>query len=125
MVREYLHREETKDIVVRFENKKEFKMKTTQSISDIRLTILEGGNKWKFNEIPINFNKNAVFLKYTIVSLRNINFGQMQYWEQKDLTSEVKNNGQFPFNFFICDFNDYTAKAVIKTEMGKKKQRKK
>ena len=32
--------EEVKDIVVRFESKKEFNMRTTQSTSDIRLTIL-------------------------------------------------------------------------------------
>lgn len=93
--------EEVKDIVVRFESKKEFKMRTTQSTSDIRLTILEGGTKEKFSEVPINYNVNAVFTKYTIAPLRNINFGPMQYGQQKDLTFEIKNNGQFPFNFAI------------------------
>jgi len=93
--------EEVKDIVVRFESKKEFKMKTSQSTSDIKLTILEGGSAEKFSEIPINFNVNSVFSKYTIVPLRNINFGPMQYGEQKELTFEIKNNGLFPFNFAI------------------------
>lgn len=111
--------EEVKDIVVRFESKKEFKMRTTHSTSDIRLTILEGGTKEKFNEIPINYNVNAVFTKYTIAPLRNINFGPMQYGQQKELTFEIKNNGQFSFNFVICDFSDQTAKAAIKAEFEK------
>ena len=71
--------EEVKDIVVRFESKKEFKMRNTQSTSDIRLTILEGGTKEKFSEVPINYNVNAVFTKYKIAPLRKINFGPMQY----------------------------------------------
>ena len=96
-----LQPEEAKDILVRFESKKEFKMKTIQSTSDIKLTIHEGESKEKFNEIPINFNVNSVFSKYNIVPLRNINFGPMQYGEQKELSFEVKNNGLFPFNFAI------------------------
>ena len=96
-----LQPEETKDVIIRFESKKEFKMKTTHSTSDIKLTILEGESKEKFNEIPINFNVNSVFSKYNIVPLRNINFGPMQYGEQKELTFEIRNNGLFPFNFAI------------------------
>jgi hydrocephalus-inducing protein len=111
-----LQPEETKDVIVRFESRKEFKMKTTQSTSDIKLTIQEGESKEKFNEIPINFNVNSVFSKYTIVPLRNINFGPMQYGENKELSFEIKNNGQFPFNFAICDFIDEEAKNAIKEE---------
>lgn len=76
-------------------------MKTSHSTSDIKLTIREGESKEKYNEIPINFNVNSVFSKYTIVPLRNINFGPMQYGEQKELAFEIKNNGHFPFNFAI------------------------
>lgn len=111
-----LEPEESKDVIVRFESRKEFKLKTTHSTSDIKLTILEGESKEKFNEVPINFNVNSVFSKYTIVPLRNINFGPMQYGEQKELSFEVKNNGLFPFNFAICDYNDEEAKNEIKEE---------
>ena len=114
-----LQPEETKDIIVKFESKKEFKLKTTHSTSDIKLTILEGDSQEKFNEIPINFNVNSVFSKFTIVPMRNINFGPMLYGEQKELTFEVKNNGLFPFNFAICDFKDEEAKNAIKEEREK------
>ena len=114
-----LQPQEVKDIVVRFESQKEFKMKTTHSTSDIRLTILEGASQEKFTEIPINFNVNAVFSKYTIVPLRNINFGPMQYGEKKELSFEIKNNGLFPFHYAICDFNDEEAKKAIKAEREK------
>jgi len=76
-------------------------MKTSHSTSDIKLTIREGESKEKYNEIPINFNVNSVFSKYTIAPLRNINFGPMQYGEQKVLAFEIMNNGRFPFNFAI------------------------
>lgn len=114
-----LQPQETRDVIVRFESKKEFKMKTTQSTSDIKLTIVEGGSKEKFNEIPINFNVNSVFSKFTIVPLRNINFGPMQYGEKKELAFEIKNNGQFPFNFALCDFMDEEAKKAIREERHK------
>jgi len=114
-----LQPEETKDIIVRFESSKEYKMKTTHSTSDIKLTILEGDSKEKFNEIPINFNVNSVFSKYIIVPLKNINFGPMQYGEEKELSFEMKNNGLFPFKFAICDFIDEEAKKAIKEERTK------
>lgn len=117
-----LQPEETKDIIVRFESNKEFKMKTTHSTSDIKLTILEGASKEKFNEIPVNFNVNAVFSKYIIVPLKNINFGPMQYGEQKDLSFEIKNNGLFPFKYAICDYIDEEAKKAIKAERDKEIQ---
>lgn len=93
--------QEAKDVKVRFESKKEFKLETTHSTSDIKLTILEGESKEKFTEIPLNYNVNSVFSKYTIIPLRNINFGPMQYGEEKELTFEIKNNGLFPFNYSI------------------------
>jgi hypothetical protein len=54
-----LEPEEVKDVKIRFETKIEYKMNTTESSSDIKLTILEGESQEKFSEIPINFNVNC------------------------------------------------------------------
>ena len=43
----------------------------------------------------------------------------MQYGQQKDLTFEIKNNEQFPFNFAIWEYSDQAAKAAIKAELDK------
>lgn len=78
-----LEPDEEKEIKIRFESKKEIKLKTSKATSDIKLHILEGESKEKSSEQPINVNANAVFSNYTITPLRNINFGPMQYEEQK------------------------------------------
>ena len=58
-------------------SQKEIKLKTTKNTSDIWLNILEGKSQETFNSIPVNVNVNAVFSKYSITPLKNINFGPM------------------------------------------------
>jgi hydrocephalus-inducing protein len=66
-----------RDIKVKFLSKKEMKLRTSTGTSDIMLNILEGEYNVKFNSIPICVSVNAVFSKYSISPLRNINFGPM------------------------------------------------
>ena len=70
-----------RDIKVKFLSKKEMKLRTSTGTSDILLNILEGEYNVKFNSIPICVSVNAVFSKYSISPLRNINFGPMQFGE--------------------------------------------
>jgi hydrocephalus-inducing protein len=81
-------------------------LKTTKNTCDIILNILEGKTFEKHNAIPININVNAVYSKYSIVPLKNINFGPMQYGESAPRSFEIRNEGLFDFKFAICDFKD-------------------
>ena len=47
---------------------------------------------------------NAVFSKYSISPIKNINFGPIQFNENKTLTFEIKNEGLFEFNYTVFDF---------------------
>lgn len=63
--------------------------------------------------MPILVNVNAVYSKYSLTPLKNINFGPMMYEESRVRTFEIKNNGLFEFAYEICDFADQEAKARI------------
>jgi hydrocephalus-inducing protein len=110
---------EEKNVVVRFMSQKEIKLKTTQNTSDIILNILEGKSQEIHKSVTINVNVNAVFSKYSITPLRNINFGPMRDSETITRTFEVRNEGLFDFKFAICDFKDEDAKKKIKEERQK------
>lgn len=62
---------------------------------------------------------NAVFSKYSLTPLKNINFGPMTFGEQVTRTFEVRNEGLFEFKFAICDFKDDEARKRIKEERAK------
>lgn len=64
-------------------------------------------------------NVNAVFSKYSIAPLKNLNFGPMQYGETTTRTFEVRNEGLFDFKYAICDFNNEDEKAKIREERKK------
>jgi hydrocephalus-inducing protein len=64
-------------------------------------------------------NVNAVFSKYSIVPLKNINFGPMRYGEQVTRSFEIRNEGLFDFKFAICDYKDQDAKQRIREQREK------
>ena len=64
----------------------------------------------------MNVNVNAVFSKYSITPLKNINFGPMQYGESITRSFEIRNEGMFDFKFAICDYKDEEAKKRIREE---------
>jgi hydrocephalus-inducing protein len=76
-----LQSNEEKTIIIRFKSDKEIKLKTNKNTSDIVMEIIEGKSGAVVQPYPINVNVNAVFSKYSITPLRNINFGPMQYGE--------------------------------------------
>lgn len=104
------------NIIVRFLSQKEIKLKTTKNTADISMNILEGEQNEKHQQIPILVNVNAVFSKYQIAPLKNLNFGPMQYGETGTRTFELRNEGLFEFKYAICDYNNEEEKAKIKEE---------
>lgn len=104
------------NIVVRFLSQKEIKLKTSKTTADITLNILEGDQDEKHQSIPILCNVNAVFSKYQIAPLRNLNFGPMQYGETGTRTFEIRNEGLFEFKYAVCDYNNLEEKEKIKEE---------
>jgi len=60
---------------VTFCSQKEIKLNTTRNTTDIIMEILEGKTMELYKPIAINVKVNAVFSKYAIAPLKNINFG--------------------------------------------------
>jgi len=56
--------------------------------------------------VYVNVNVNAVYSKYAIAPIKNINFGPLQFNETKTRFFEVKNEGLFEFNYCIFDYAD-------------------
>jgi hydrocephalus-inducing protein len=72
-----LQKDEEINIVVKFLTMKEIKLKTNKQNAEIFLNILEGDQNEKHQSIPILVNVNAVYSKYSLAPLKNLNFGQM------------------------------------------------
>lgn len=64
-------------------------------------------------------NVNAVYSKYSLAPLKNLNFGPMQYGENVTRSFEIRNEGLFEFKYAICDFNNEDEKSKIKEERKK------
>ena len=104
------------NINVRFMSKVEKKLVKSKQNSDITMIILEGEQMEEHQQIPILVSVEAVFSKFTISPLRNLNFGPMQFGNEMKRTFEIKNEGQFEFKYAICDFNNEEEKAKIREE---------
>jgi len=74
-----LNPNEDKNIIVRFLSHKEIKLSRAKNLSDITLVILEGDQKIEHQQIPILVEVNAVYSKFSISPLRNLNFGPLQF----------------------------------------------
>mmetsp|Transcript_8825 Transcript_8825/g.8167 ORF Transcript_8825/g.8167 Transcript_8825/m.8167 type:complete len:1196 (+) Transcript_8825:4508-8095(+) len=107
---------EEKSVAVTFKSQREIKLKTSKNSADIVMNILEGKSQEVHNQVPILINVNAVYSKYHITVLKNINFGPMKYDEQVTRTFDIKNTGMFDFKFAICDHKDEEGKARIREE---------
>jgi hydrocephalus-inducing protein len=84
---------QVREVLVRFIATKELKLKTTNSNTDLIMEVLEGKTLELFKPVPINVVFNAVYSKYSIVPMKSINFGPIQFNEQKSRTLEVRNEG--------------------------------
>lgn len=70
------------------------------------MEIQEGKTLETNKVVPINIAVNAVFSKYSMVPLKSINFGPIQFNESKTRTFEIKNEGLFEFSYSLFDFNN-------------------
>ena len=86
------------------------------------LTILEGEQQEKHQEIPILVSVNAVFSKFTISPLRNLNFGPMLDGQEAKRTFEIRNDGLFEFNYAICDDSNQEEKQKIIEQRQREKE---
>lgn len=93
-------------ITVTLKTDKEKRLDPAKDQSDIKLLILEGASGEKCEELPINVALNAVFSKYSIHPLRNINFGPLQYGDNRTRNFEIRNDGIFDFDFNITELID-------------------
>lgn len=114
-----LQKDEEINIIVKFLSMKEIKIKTNKSNAEIFLNILEGDQNEKHQQIPILINVNAVYSKYSLAPLKNLNFGPMQYGENVTRSFEIRNEGLFDFKYAICDFNNEDEKNKIRDERKK------
>jgi len=64
-------------------------------------------------------NVNAVYSKYSLAPLKNLNFGPMQYGENVTRSFEIRNEGLFDFKYAICDSNNEDEKSKIREERKK------
>ena len=71
--------------------------------------------------MPINVAVNAVFSKYSVIPLKNINFGPIQFNETKTRTFEIKNEGLFEFNYTLFDFNNEEFRKELQSSLEKEK----
>lgn len=111
-----LNPNQEQQISVKFKCDKETNLRTTKNTSDIRLQIMEGRSLEKFEELPINVAVNAVFSKYSIYPLGNINFGPLQYGESKTRTFELRNDGIFDYDFTVTELIDERTRILEKSK---------
>ena len=115
---------QSKEVCVRFSSNKELNMKTTRETTDITCEILEGKTLELYKPVPINVGVNAVYSKYSVLPLKNINFGPIQFNESKMRQFEIKNEGMFEFNFTIFDFLNEEFRKQLKAEQEKEREEK-
>ena len=97
---------QNQSIAVTLRTDKEKRLDPAKESSDIKLQILEGASGEKCEELPINVALNAIFSKYSIHPLRNINFGPLQYGDSRTRTFEIRNEGTFDFDFTVTELVD-------------------
>lgn len=92
----------------------------TSENTEIKLIIFEGEKNSKYQEIPIFVNVASLFSKYTINPVKNINFGSFQYNEQNTRSIEIRNEGQFEFNYEVSEFLEESIMKKIREDKSLK-----
>ena len=112
---------QVKEVLVRFCATRELKLKTSNGTTELIMEILEGKTLQLFKPVPINVQFNAVYSKYSILPLKNINFGPIQFNEAKVRTMEIRNEGQFEFSFTLFDFHNQDFRKNLKSAQEKER----
>ena len=93
----------------------------TRNASEIKLSIFEGEKGTKNQDINIFVNVASYFSKYLINPPKSINFGSLQYNESATRSIEIRNEGQFDFNYEIFEYlQDINKMKAIKEEKDQK-----
>ncbi len=111
--------EEEKEITIRFKSKTGWEKSSQSDAAGILVHVMEGQGETERESIPIKVTVKAVYSQFSISPVKGINFGPLQYGEQKSQTFEIKNDGKFDFNFNIYDFADEAAKTEAKAQREK------
>ena len=83
----------------------------------MKLSIFEGEKGTKNQDINIFVNVASYFSKYSINPPKSINFGSLQYNESQTRSIEIRNEGQFDFNYEIFEYlQDINKMKAIKEE---------
>jgi len=104
---------EEKPISIRFKSKTGWEQQTTNDTTGLVLQIMEDKGGIERETIPIKVMVKAVYSIYSITPVKGINFGPLQYGENKTLSFEIKNEGKFDFNYVIYDSADNNARTEI------------
>jgi hydrocephalus-inducing protein len=65
-----------------------------------------------------------VFSAYSVVPLKNMNFGPIQFNETKTRTFEIKNEGLFEFNYTIFDNDNEEFRKELLENIRKERETK-
>ena len=115
---------DSKEILVRCSTNRELKLKTNNNTTDLMMEVLEGKTLEITKVVPLNVSVNAVFSKYSVVPLKSINFGPIQFNENKTRTFEIKNEGLFEFSFSLFDFTNEEFRRELDLEKERDRQNK-
>ena len=100
---------------------KDINISPQRNSSEIKLSIFEGEKGSKNKDLNIFVNVASYFSKYSINPPKSINFGSLQYNESATRSIEIRNEGQFDFNYEIFEYlQDINKMKAIKEEKDKK-----
>jgi hydrocephalus-inducing protein len=85
-------------ITVSFTSKQEVTLKDNK---DIRCNIIESVTKENVKDFDLSVSVRSVFDKFRLQPLKGINFGAVHYGEERSKRFELKNNGDFDFEYRV------------------------
>ena len=88
--------------------------------TEIRLLIFEGEKNIKNQEPQIFVNVNTLFSKYSMNPPKGLNFGSIQYNENLPRSIEIRNDGQFEFQYEITEYFDEATMKKLKDDRDNK-----
>lgn len=84
--------EDESRVEVTFLSHRELQLKHNK---DVRVQIMDGRSGEVVEEFPLSVSARTVFSKTRTIPMRGINFGAVQYGEERERTFEIKNDGEF------------------------------
>jgi len=88
--------------------------------TEIRLLIFEGEKNIKNQEPQIFVNVNTFFSKYSMNPPKGLNWGSLQYGDSLTRSIELRNDGQFEYQYEITEYFDEATMKKLKEERDNK-----